>query len=118
MAWTSYTWGSTVMLVEKNTYNPPAAENGITEIQILGDPVVTTPASVIQQSGRGRKKASFSGYATNAVYLALLADSYAATVRTFTDPDGNTMSATIENISAARENGPYPYHYSVSLMEV
>lgn len=117
MAWTTYTWGSTALLVAKDSYTPPAAENGITEIQLLPDLAVSTPATVLQQAGRGRKRVSFDGYATETDYYAFLADYYAVTTRTFTDSDGNTLSSIIESISAARENGPYPYRYSITLVE-
>ena len=118
MAWTSYTWGATSLLVAKDSYRPIGADAGITEIQILPDLSVTTiPASVLQQSGRGRKVASFAGYATEADYLAMLADHYAATSRTFTDLDGNTLTAIIQSISATHEYGPYPYRYDITLVE-
>lgn len=118
MAWTSYTWGSTALLVAKDSYKPPEAESGVVEIKLLPDlSDVTIPASVIQQAGRGRKRVSFEGYATETTYYAFLTDKYAATARTFTDSDGNALSAIIESISAMRENGPYPYHYSITLVE-
>lgn len=117
MAWTSYTWGSTALLVAKNSYKPPQAENGLSEIKILPD-TSGNPASVVQQGGRARKRASFEGYATESGYCALLTDYYAATSRTFTDLDGNALTAVIENISSVRENSPYPYKYSITLMEV
>lgn len=113
----AYTWGSTTLKVAKNSYTPPIAENGITEIQILPDGT-TNPASIIQQGGRTRKRISFTGYATESGYYALLSDLYAVTSRVFTDTDGNAVTCVIESLSATREdNDLYPYVYSITLME-
>lgn len=113
----AYTWGSTTLKVAKNSFTPPIAQNGLTEIQILPD-TSGNPASVIQQGGRTRKRISFSGYATETTYYTLLTDLYAATSRTFTDTDGNAVTCVIESLSAIREdNGLYPYVYSITLME-
>lgn len=113
----AYTWGSTTLKVAKNSYTPPIAENGLTEIQILPD-ALGNPASVIQQGGRTRKRISLTGYATESEYYALLTDLYAATSKTFTDTDGNAVTCVIESLSCMREdNDLYPYVYTITLME-
>lgn len=115
MAWGLYTWGTMDLLVAKGSYNPPIAENEIKEIKILPD-TSGNPASVLQQGGRDRKRASFKGYATETNYKLLEADYYAATERTFTDIDGNVFDAAIESFNAVK-NGEY-YEYSITLLEV
>lgn len=115
MAWNLYSWGTMDLLVARGSYNPPSAESGITEIKILPDSSGNA-ASVIQQGGRGRKRASFKGYATEANHHSLENDKLSATQRTFTDIDGNSLVSVIESYNA-NKNGDY-YEYSITLMEV
>lgn len=115
MTWGYYTWGSIDLLVAKGSYNPPSASNGITEIKILPDSSGNA-ASVLQQGGRERKRASFKGYATELNYKSLETDYYATTERTFTDIDNNSFVAAIESFNAVKK-GEY-YEYSITLLEV
>jgi hypothetical protein len=110
-----YTWGTMDLLVAKGSYNPPTASNGITEIKILPD-ASGNAASVLQQGGRDRKRASFKGYALETDYKLLETDYYAAAERTFTDIDNNSFTAAIESFNADK-NGEY-YEYSITLVEV
>lgn len=95
------TWGATSIkvLVEQN-YQPPYIDPNISEIKILCDPATpNTPASVLQGNGCDREIVSYKAYvSTYAAYLALKADKRAMTVRTWTGPAGDTMSAVITSL--------------------
>jgi hypothetical protein len=98
------TWGSTtVYVLVEGEYAPEYGPPNITEIPILGDPAaLSTPASVIQTNGRGRKTVSFTAYvASIADYNVLTADCEAFTSRVWTGPDGQTMSAYITSLGPA-----------------
>ena len=120
MAWNLYTWGSKGLYVKKGSYNPPASDGTIVEIPLIPSSTdVTAIASVLQQSGGKRKKASFVGYATETDYLSLEADFEAATSRTFTDLESNTFTAIIIGLTPTYLAGwPLPYLYSATLLEV
>lgn len=112
-----FTWGITTLKVVPGTYNPPHCENGLTEINILPD-ASGNLASVMQQAGRGRYRASFDGFTSSyAAYKALLNDSIAQTERVFVD--GNeTLTMTIESLSPATMVIDGKWEYSITLMEV
>lgn len=98
------TWGSTTVYVRvEPQYQPGYVAPNITEIPILGDPAnPDTPASVIQGNGRGRKTITFEAHvASRTDYESLFADVVAQTTRTWTGPDGDTMSAVITDLTPA-----------------
>jgi len=113
------TWGSTALKILHGTYRPPHGDAGIIEIPILPDLTAATPASVIQQAGRGRKRASWRGYVSAlADYDTLYADYIAATVRTFTGPGGETLSAIIESLSEPEYVQANFIRFDVTIVEV
>jgi len=113
----AYTWGNITLTVAKNSYKPPIATSGISELQILPDSSGNA-ASVLQQSGRGRKRAYLEAHAAESVYKSIESDYYNATTRTFTDIDGNTLEAIIETFAATREAETLPYKCSIGFLEV
>lgn len=113
------TWGTTQLILLHSTYNPPHVEDaGINEIKILPPSSGTTPSSVIQQGGRGRKKIKFNGYVTSwADYVFLYDDYVAGTQRTFMDPDTISVIMIISNLSAPVFVSATHIEYSIELME-
>lgn len=110
-------WGSTEINHYWGTYRPPYAEAGINEITILAAPGASTPATVLQQNGRSRKRASWEGFTTSlADYNSLQDDKLAATTRTFTGAGGETLSAIIESLSEP-EYYDGMINYSLTLVE-
>ena len=92
-------WGATnVNIKANNTYRPPEARVTINEINLLPDPSFpTTPSTVLQQGGTGRKRVSWEGWVTSVdAYNALQDDKIAGTERTFTGPSGETLTGYIE----------------------
>ena len=112
-----YTWGSSMDIhIARNSYKPAIADVELTEIQLLPDGSGNI-STVLQQGGRKRKKISFRGYAvTKDDYDDLLADYYAKTSRTFTDYQGDSMTAIISTFDATRVNEWY--EYDITFMEV
>ena len=113
----SYKWGTKVLFVAKGSYTAPEFDSGIKEIQILPD-TSGNPASVLQQSGRSRKRASFDVYGNFTEYELLNDDKIAATVRIFEDLDGRTFSAVIEQLSISQRIGTDYFKYNITLLEV
>ena len=114
----AFTWGSTALKVVPGTYSPPHCNNGITLIDIIpGTDGIALP--IVQQGGADRPRASFEGVVTTySEYAGLLADSIAATERTYAD---GTYSDTmiIEELSPAVEEVPgRKWTYSVTFLEV
>ena len=97
----AFTWGSTALNVIAGTYKPPHATASLVSIELLPDPDDSDAVcETLQQFGRKRKRVSFSGFvASRSDYDFLEADYWAQTERTFTDPDGLSLSCTIEAIS-------------------
>jgi hypothetical protein len=92
------TWGSTTVYVLVETpYNPAYVAPNIVEIPILGDPAaLDTAASVIQGNGRNRKQISFLAYVSAyADYQTLQTDLTNQTIRTWTGPASDMLSAVI-----------------------
>lgn len=118
MAWGFYLWGAMDLLVAKGSYDPPTGVVQITEIPLIPTVDNVEPSSIIQQGGRLRERINFQGYATEADYKSLETDKYSATERTFTDIDGNTFNVIIESLNSRWINGPYPYFYSITFLEV
>jgi hypothetical protein len=95
------TWGSTTTQIRADgRYQPGYAAPNIVEIAILCDPAAPgTPASILQGNGRGRKTISFTGQVSSlSDYETLFADAVAQTVRTWTGPAGDSMSAVITEL--------------------
>lgn len=112
----AYSWGSTNLKIVPETYQPYWYENGLTEISILPDGT-TTPASVLQQGGRGRKKVSFQGFTTSySDYSSLRADYLALTSRSFSDGT-DTITMIISDLSPATMIVSGKWEYSITLME-
>jgi hypothetical protein len=98
------TWGSTTVYVRPEPqYQPGYVAPNITEIAILGDPAaLNTAASVIQGNGRGRKTIAFEAHvAAIADYDTLFTDLVNQEIRTWTGPDGGTLSAVIVELTPA-----------------
>lgn len=113
------TWGSTTIKILRGTYRPPHGEAGINEIKILPNPLDTsTPATVLQQSGRSRKRVSWQGYVSNLEdYNNLYDDFVAATQRTFTGFESETLNAIIEGISEPEYIQSNLIRFSITLVE-
>ena len=115
------TWASTTLYVVADSYIGFSASGNIVEVDILANAAdfTTSPSSIIQQGGRSRKTASFSCYFTAiASYNSLLADHWAGTARTFTDPDGNTLSCIISKLGEPEYRGSSQVKFfDVTLME-
>lgn len=111
------TWGNTTLKVKPGTYSPLHCTNGLVEIEILSD-TSGDPATVLQQAGRGRKRASFEGFTfAYADYEDLHDDYLALTERTFTGPEGS-LTMIISELSPATMVVNGKWEYSVTLMEV
>ncbi|MFX4263128.1 hypothetical protein ACOBQJ_13150 [Pelotomaculum propionicicum] len=97
----AFTWGSTTLKVIVDTYKPPHSEAGLVGIDLLPDSADSgANCEVLQQFGRKRKRASFSGFVTSqAEFDSLEADYLAQTERTFTDINGLSLGCTIESIA-------------------
>ena len=112
----SYTWGSTALKIVPETYSPAHAENGLVKMDILPDGT-TNPASILQQSGRGRYEVSFDGFTTSyADYKTLHADAIALTQRTWADGT-DSITMIISYLSPAVMIMPGKWEYSITLME-
>ena len=77
----------------------------------------TNPASILQQSGRGRYEVSFDGFTTSyADYKTLHADAIALTQRTWADGT-DSITMIISYLSPAVMIMPGKWEYSITLME-
>ena len=115
------TWGSTaVYILVKVEYQPQRADASMGEIKLLpnyGD--LTAITTALQQGGRTRKRARWTGRAVNiAAYNAFHTDWLAGTTRTFTDPDGSTLSSKIIYLSEPRYTQSDYIEYDIELIEV
>lgn len=117
MAWNYYKWGTMDIHTSKGSYSRPiASSNGLTELTILPDPELPDdPITILQQAGRGRKVANWRGYASESDYDSLVADFELVVRRTFSDPNGNTLDAYIEQLSGTKD-GEY-YNYNITIKE-
>ena len=112
-------WGSTELNIIQDSYRPPYMDAGIREIQILPDLSASTdPASVLQQSGRGRKRVLWDGWvATQAEYEAFQNDFIAATERTFEGYDSVEIDCLIASLSPPQRIMSNYIRFSVELVE-
>ena len=111
-----YKWGDMTVHVDKDTYVPPNPTVNTTEINILPDGT-NNPATILQEAGRGRKRASFTGFAlTEEDYISIQLDYQTRTIRLFTDTLGNTFEALILTFNPSRI-ADY-YKYDIVLLEV
>lgn len=115
----AFKWGNTELLVIKDTYTPPRAEPVINEIAILAGADNDTPATVLQQNGRGRYTVGFSTFVRDySTYESLLSDYIDQTERTFTGPDSVSMTMTISSLSpAVRKIYPTRFEFDVTFRE-
>jgi len=113
------TWGVTTLNVIQDSYNPPAADGGINEIRILGDPTTPDiPASVIQQGGRVRETLNFDCWAASQAEIeALQTDHYEGTVRELTGHDGVSFDAVIVSVVPGRRVFQWFLEYRITFME-
>jgi hypothetical protein len=111
-------WGSTTINCYRGTYRPPFCKVNINEINILPNPATPdTPATVLQSGGRNRKRVQWEGFTTSLDdYNDLQADYIAGTQRTFTGPEGETLTAIIEDLSEPEYIGGF-VNYSITLVE-
>lgn len=113
------TWGATSINCYIKTYQPPAAEPTIAEIQLLPDP--TDPdavCSVLQQGGRKRKRIYWDGFVSNiASYNSLETDKLNGTQRTFVGPDGTNLNCIIQHLGPPRYVQSNLIEYSITLVE-
>ena len=112
------TWGSTDITCYVHTYRPPVAGSGIVELQLLPNPAdPDAVCSILQQTGRTRKRAYWEGYVRDiADYESLLADHLNAMTRTFVGPDGTSLSCIIESIEVTFIQDDL-INYSITLVE-
>jgi len=114
-----YTWGTTRLKVVPESYNPPHATRKRTIIDLVPGADISTSASIIQDGGRDRKQATFSGFTTSLAEYNLLYDDYlTSAVRTFIGPAGETLNTMIWELSPAQRIYAGKYEYSMTLMEV
>jgi hypothetical protein len=113
------TWGATTLNITPGTYEPPVATVRVNEIKILPDPSsLSTVASVLQSGGRDRKRARWQGYVTSlANYNTLYDDMAAATERTFTGPDSETLTGIIEFLEVIGYPISGHIKYEISIVE-
>lgn len=113
------TWGATTVNITPGTYEPPTARVRTNEIAILPDPAdLSAVASILQSGGRDRKRVRFQGHVTTlAAYNSFETDKLAATERTFTGPDAETLTGIIEFLEVV----DYPFsgliRYEIGLVE-
>lgn len=110
-------WGSTTVYVRRGTYqSAPAAT--INEIKILPAAGSTAAASVIQSGGRARRRIMFEAYVpTVAEYEDLADDYHAHTSRTWTDPDGDTLTSIIAELGPLQRQSKGFYTFTIILLE-
>lgn len=113
------TWGSTTLIIADGSYKVPFAENGLKEIEILPAAGESTPATVLQQAGRGRQRTAFDCFVyTYSDYTSLYNDYIACTQRTFAGADSVSMTAIIESITQAQIITTGLYKFSMTILEV
>jgi len=112
-----YTWGTTNLKITPGTYSPCHATNGLIEIEILPNGTVN-PASIIQQTGRGRMRVNFEGFTTSYANYKTLRDDYIAlTQRIFADGN-DSLTMIISELSPATMIVNGKWEYSITLVEV
>lgn len=113
-------WGTTELNIIKDSYVPPFAKTKINVIEILPGADNTALASVLQQGGRGRYQAQFSGFVRNyEEYQALLNDHINMTERTFEGADGFSLTMIISDFQPGKRTlFPLKIEYSITFMEV
>lgn len=113
------TWGSTTLYITPGTYQPPTAAVRVNEIRILPDPAsLSTEASILQSGGRDRKRARWQGYVTSYTnFNTLEGDKLAATERTFTGPDAETLTGIIESLEVIDYPVSGLIRYEISIVE-
>jgi len=113
------TWGDTELNIIQDSYAPPVASAGINEIQILPDPNdLDQPASVLQQSGRGRERIPLDCWVeSQAEFEALVTDLYNGEERTFTGHDEVSFKAVITSISPRRRVFDTFIEFSITFLE-
>lgn len=113
------TWGTTELVILKDTYQPPYTEPGITRIKMLPDPgSPDEPAEILQQAGRTRKTVSFRSFVEAlADYNALRADAHRGEVRSYQDFLGVSMNAAIEQLSPPEYRTPNLILFNITLVE-
>lgn len=112
----AYKWGDTNLNIRPETYQAFYCESGLTEIAILPG-MSGSGASVLQQAGRTRKRVAFDGFVrTWAGYTSLLNDHVAATVKSFSEPNGS-MNMIILSLSEPTMIFDDIWDYSIVLVE-
>ena len=108
------TWNG--MELNAQSLEGPEAEIKINEQPIISDPASSAAQSVMMGGGRMRKKATISGYLTNADYELLRADYYSMTSGTLITDNGS-MTACIKELSAFKEPGNSNIIYTAVFIE-
>jgi len=97
----SDSWGGTLLNISE--YHRLPAERFFSEKELLPDPstLSTVPETVLQGSGRYRKRRELTGYCTKATFDTLETDYYSGTAKDLQCDDGFSMSAIIEKFTSA-----------------
>lgn len=98
----TFLWGNLPLKVEIGSYTLPLAEVNYNELDILKNPSdLFSPATIIQQNGRKRKKISFSVVSeTTTEYQKMLDDMIQGVQNFLQDPLGNAIVCIIQSITS------------------
>lgn len=113
------TWGAVTFQCRWGTYRGPRADAGLVDIAILPEPGATTPASVLQDMGRGRRRIRFQGQVSSyANWQTIETKWLARTEAVFTDVDGASRGVyLIEDLSDPECVAPVLWRYNITLVE-
>ena len=104
--------------VVQDSYAPPAADAGYTEIPVIPSPTNLSPMTILQQGGRGRERVSLECWVgSQAEFDELKQEHYAAVVKNFVGHDGTNFPAIIFSMTPKRRVFEHFIEFSITFME-
>ena len=104
--------------IVQDSYAPPAADAGYTEIHVIPSAASLSPMTIVQQGGRGRERVPLECWVgSQAEFDALKDEHYDGTVKLFTGHDGVSWNAFIFSIAAKRRVFTHFIEFSITFME-
>lgn len=114
------TWGSTTIKVQVGTWKPGILPAVFQEIQLIPDATnLTVVASVLQQGGRPRRRATGRVYVSSmTAYEALVTSYLTGTAQTLADGDSVNASYMIESIGEPEYKQNNAIFFDIAFVEV